>query len=71
MYTLHVEKMTCGHCVAAVTRAVQEVDPAAKVEVNLAAATVQVDGAGEPMAVARAIAEAGYPVTQAGTAGAD
>ena len=32
---MHVEGMTCGHCVQAVTRAIQARDPAAKVHVEL------------------------------------
>lgn len=38
-----VEGMTCGHCVRAVTRAVQALDPAARVEVDLDAGTVAVE----------------------------
>ena len=42
MQVFNVQGMTCGHCVKAVTRAVQEQDAAAKVEVDLAARQVRV-----------------------------
>lgn len=65
MYTLKVEKMSCGGCAARVTRAVQAVDPRAKVEVLLKDRLVQVDSAEAPDAIAGAITSAGYPATQA------
>ena len=34
MYQLQVENMTCGHCVSAVTKAVQSVDPQAQVQIE-------------------------------------
>jgi copper chaperone len=65
MYTLKVEKMSCGGCAARVTRAVQVVDPQAKVEVRLKDRLVQVESAETPDAIAGAITSAGYPATQA------
>jgi copper chaperone len=65
MYQLQVENMSCGHCVGAVTRAVQEVDAGAKVEVDLASKTVKVDSSGALDKISAAIAEAGYPVLSA------
>ena len=62
MLTLKVEGMTCGHCVRAVTEAVQEVAPGAGVQVDLAAGLVRVDGPAPPEAVAHAIEAAGYRV---------
>ena len=35
MYQLQVENMSCGHCVNAVTKAVQSVDPQAQVQIEL------------------------------------
>jgi copper chaperone len=35
MLTFHVQDMTCGHCIKAITQAVQEVDPSATLEFNL------------------------------------
>lgn len=62
MYQLQVENMSCAHCVGAVTKAVQAVDAAAKVEVDLAAKTVKIDSAGPLAPLKSAIADAGYPV---------
>jgi copper chaperone len=65
MYQLQVENMSCGHCVGAVTRAVQEIDAAAKVEVDLASKTVKIDSATALAPLKSAIADAGYPVVSA------
>jgi copper chaperone len=66
MYQLQVEDMSCGHCVASVTKAVQAVDGGARVEVDLAGKTVKVDSASPLEAIKAAIEDAGYPVTAAG-----
>jgi copper chaperone len=59
---LDVQKMTCNHCVRAVTNAVQALDPQAKVEVNLADGRVRVDGSVDAEAAVNAIREQGYTV---------
>ncbi|RQP21814.1 heavy-metal-associated domain-containing protein [Piscinibacter terrae] len=56
-----VDAMSCGHCVKAVTRAVQTVDPQAKVDVDLGSHTVRVETTRDEKAVAAALTEAGYP----------
>ncbi|MEN9763879.1 MAG: Heavy metal transport/detoxification protein [Pseudomonadota bacterium] len=61
MHTFKVEAMSCGHCAASVTRAVQSVDAQAKVQVDLAQGRVQVESTASTDALARAIVEAGYP----------
>lgn len=65
MYQLQVENMTCGHCVGAVTKAVQAIDANAKVEVDLAGKTVKIDSATALAPLKSAIADAGYPVSAA------
>lgn len=65
MYEFDVQEMTCGGCAASVTRAVQRIDAAAKVEVDLAAKKVTVESGCTLDAVRTAIAEAGFPVTGA------
>lgn len=65
MYQLQVENMTCGHCVKAVTKAVQSVDPQAQVQIELADKSVKVGTDKGLEAVREAIEEAGYPVTSA------
>ena len=52
--------MTCGHCVRAVTQAVQAKDPAASVNVNLAAKEVGVESRLSPDEVISLISEEGY-----------
>jgi copper chaperone len=58
---LAVDGMTCGHCVRAITRAVQALDPAAQVAVDLDARSVDVQADLPAAQVVAAIAEAGYP----------
>ncbi|HDS1683783.1 TPA: heavy-metal-associated domain-containing protein [Pseudomonas putida] len=60
MQVFNVQGMTCGHCVKAVTRAVQEQDAQAKVEVDLAGQQVRVLSALAPEQVLAAIREEGY-----------
>lgn len=68
MYTLKVDKMSCGGCAARVTRTVQALDPDAKVEVLLKDNLVRVESAQAPDAVAAAISTAGYPASQVAAA---
>jgi len=62
MTTFSVEGMSCGHCVSAVTRAVQQVDAAANVQVDLSTQTVAVTSSASTDVVKAAIEQAGYPV---------
>lgn len=61
-YTLQVQGMTCGHCERAVTQAVQQIDPQAKVQIDRASGKVELDTTAAREAVAAAIAEEGYQV---------
>lgn len=63
MYELTVEKMSCGHCVNAVTKAVQSVDAQAEVNVDLAQQKVRVQSGAALEKISAAIVDAGYPVT--------
>lgn len=63
MQTFNVQGMSCGHCVKAITQAVQAKDPAADVQVDLGAKTVQVQSALPADAVLEAIKEEGYEVS--------
>ena len=60
MQVFSVEGMTCGHCVRAVTRALQNQDPAASVNVNLAAKEVGVESRLSAEQVIELITEEGY-----------
>lgn len=57
----NVPDMTCGHCIATITRAVKGLDASATVKADLAAKTVTVETAATAPAVAKALEEAGYP----------
>lgn len=60
MYTFDVPDMTCGHCVATITRAVKAADANARVEVSLAAHRVTIESELTEDELARQIAAAGY-----------
>lgn len=60
--TFDVQGMTCGNCVKRVTGAVRAVLPGVEVFTDLSRGTVEVSPSPpDPAAVAKAIAEAGYP----------
>jgi len=63
MYELTVEDMTCKHCVGRVTKAVQEIDQGAKVDIDLPTKKVKIDSSADLDRIAKAIDEAGYPVS--------
>jgi copper chaperone len=65
-----VNDMSCGHCAAAITRAIQAVDQGARVEVDLDRKRVRVEPvSADARAVMAAIAEAGYTALSAGVEG--
>ena len=63
MLKLNVPDMTCGHCVATVTKAVQAVDGRAVVTVDLPTRTVTVETDAEASRISTALASAGYAST--------
>ncbi|MCW2308153.1 cation transporter [Rhodobium gokarnense] len=64
MISLNVTGMSCNHCVAAVKKAVTDVDPAAEVAVDLQAGRVDIASATKEKAtLSQAIEDAGYEVT--------
>ncbi|MDB5995243.1 MAG: copper resistance protein CopZ [Pseudomonas sp.] len=60
MQVFNVQGMSCGHCVKAITEAVQAKDPAASVRIDLAAKEVGVESALTAEQVIAAISEEGY-----------
>ena len=60
MLNFLIPNMTCGHCVRAITQAVQLADPAATVQADLATHQVQVDTMASRETVATQLAQAGY-----------
>ena len=59
----NVPDMSCGHCAAAIEKAVKSVDPDASVEADLASRTVTIASAKDPAWLQGALREAGYPAT--------
>lgn len=59
-----VTGMTCGHCEAAVTRAVKQLDGSAQVRIDRAQNQVEVDSTQPREAIAAAIREEGYQVSE-------
>ena len=60
MAVFKIEDMTCGHCAGVITRAVQSLDEAAKLEIDLAAATVRIASQMSAQELAAVIEAAGY-----------
>jgi copper chaperone len=63
MVELHVEGMSCNHCVSKVTKAIKDVDTAAKVDVNLKSSKVRVESTVDLADIRSALFDAGYAVT--------
>jgi copper chaperone len=57
-----VTGMTCGHCEKAVTRALQQVDAQAQVQIDREQNRVQVESTQSRDALAQAITQEGYAV---------
>ena len=59
---IHIEGMTCGHCVARVTKALESVDGVnrAKVKMSAGEAVVSLEKDVNPSILLNAIKEAGY-----------
>jgi copper chaperone len=60
MQVFNVQGMSCGHCVKAITQALQVKDPAASVRIDLAAKEVGVESALSAEQVIAVITEEGY-----------
>lgn len=67
--SLAISGMSCGHCVAAVRRAVSGVPGVADAQVAIGSATLRLDEGADPVAVraaaARAVNDEGYGVDDA------
>ena len=65
MWKLKVEGMTCGGCVAAVTKALLHRDPGAHVHAEIDAKTVMVRSQRKEQEIREAIESAGFTVVEA------
>lgn len=59
----HVPEMSCGHCTAAIEKAVKAVDPSAAVATDLETREVIVSGSLDANRAQAVLAEAGYEAT--------
>jgi copper chaperone len=60
MIEFNVQDMTCGHCAGRITKAINDVDADAKVEIKIEGRTVLVDSKASVAELAAAISDAGY-----------
>jgi copper chaperone len=68
MTTFEVKDMTCGHCIKAITQAIQALDPDARVQIDLPSQRVQVTSASSEADLSQAIVSAGYSPVAASAA---
>lgn len=61
MLRFQIPNMTCGSCARSVTKALQSVDPHARIETDPPAREVRVESAADESAFRAALGEAGYP----------
>ncbi|MEJ7669910.1 MAG: heavy-metal-associated domain-containing protein [Casimicrobiaceae bacterium] len=64
MLQFKVSGMSCGGCVASVTRAIKLAHPSASVDVDLPGQIVKVEVLEDPESVARLIEGEGFPVLE-------
>ena len=60
MIEMTINDMTCGGCVGSITRVVQNLDPNANIDADVATKHVKIDSVLSREAVVEAIAGAGY-----------
>ena len=65
MQVFKVQGMSCGHCVRAITQAIQDRDPTAEVQVDLAEGEVRVASPLPSEELLEAIFDEGYAVSLA------
>ena len=58
-----VPKMSCGHCVGAITSELETADKDAKVNANLETRSIEIETNLDPNDVIKAISRAGYEAT--------
>lgn len=63
MYEFDIPDMSCGHCVATVTKAIKAADPEATADIDLGNRKAKVTSKADPTSIGAAIEDAGYPST--------
>ena len=61
---LRIDAMTCGGCARSVTATIKDVDPNAKVDIDVAAKLVEVESSEEQQKILDALAKDGFPAVQ-------
>lgn len=61
MYTFNIPDISCGHCAKAITSAINELDPNASIEVDIAEKRVHIDSRKSREELLAALSEADYP----------
>ncbi|MBM1174184.1 heavy-metal-associated domain-containing protein [Microvirga arabica] len=61
MHLFHVPGMNCGGCIRAIARAVQALDPQARVEADLETRTIKVASRQSEAALLNVLSNGGYP----------
>lgn len=61
---LRIDAMTCGGCARSVTATIKDVDPNAKVDIDVAAKLVSVETAADQQKILDALADDGFPAIQ-------
>jgi copper chaperone len=65
MLTLNIPLISCEHCARIITDTVHHLDPAAIVQVDVAARTAVIETSTDAAVVLDQLAEEGYPATPA------
>lgn len=60
MVTFQVNDMTCGHCASTISRAIADVDKAARLDIRINQNIVRVNSSAPAAEIAEAIRDAGY-----------
>ena len=61
MTEFEIKNMSCGHCVGVITKTVNQLDPAATVETDLATKKVKIQSSQTREVLTAALLDAGYP----------
>ncbi|MDB5526523.1 MAG: hypothetical protein JWM58_4286 [Rhizobium sp.] len=63
MYEFNIPDMSCGHCVASVTKAIKSADPEAVANIDLTKRKATVESKTDPAILGAALKDAGYSTT--------
>lgn len=63
MTTFHIPDMSCGHCKAAVQKAITVLDPGAQINFDMETRRIALDSTMDASKVQATLADAGYPAT--------